>query len=87
MKFGLDEPELLFVASFVTGDKTINEGGQLGLMSKFPEIPPSKKTVDNGSNEISIGIVSLLKGLAEVVEHVNMVLKSIESFLRSSGVE
>jgi hypothetical protein len=48
---------------------------------------PAEEGVDDGADEVAVGVVGFLEGLTEVEEDIELVLEGVEAFFGGGGVE
>jgi hypothetical protein len=56
-------------------------------MSQFPQIFSAQQSVDDGSDEVAIGVVCYFEGLTQIVENIDLILEGIKALFCSSGIE
>ena len=56
-------------------------------MSQFPHLPPPQQGIHDSTYQIPIGIIGLLESLAQIVKHINLTFKSLQSLRYRSGIQ
>ena len=87
MQFSQNKFELLFVASKIHLDQPLYKSRQFSLMSQFPHLPPPQQGIHDSTNQIPIGVIGFLESLAQIVKHINLTFKSLQSLRYRSGIQ
>ena len=87
VQFCQNEFELLLVGSMIDLDQPRDKSWQFGLMSQLPQLSPPQQGIHDSTYQISVGVIGFLKGLAQIVKHINFILKSLQSLRYGSGIQ